>query len=75
MAKTRKQLQEQRNKAVVAQRQAKNRAKALSAKGDDSGWAAVRKAAATTKALGDKMRARVKDHNDRSKADNVIIIT
>ena len=73
MAKTRKQLQEQRNKAVVAQRQAKNRAKALSAKGDDSGWAAVRKAAATTKALGDKMRARVAA-GDKSKADNVITV-
>ena len=74
MAKTRAQLQAQRNKAVVKQRQAKNRAQALSAKGDDSGWAAVRKAAATTKALGDKMRARVKDHNDKSKADNVITV-
>ncbi len=73
MAKTRKQLQEQRNKAVVKQRQAKNRAQALSAKGDDSGWAAVRKAAATTKALGDKMRARVAA-GDKSKADNVITV-
>ena len=34
---TRKQLQEKRNKAVVAQRQAKVRAQAKSAKGDDSG--------------------------------------
>jgi len=68
---TRKQLQEKRNKAVVAQRQAKNRAVALSAKNDDSGWAAVRKAAATTKALGDKMRKAVKA-KDTSKADYAI---
>jgi len=74
MAKTRAQLQAQRNKAVVKQRQAKNKAQALSARGDDSGWAAVRAAAATTKSLGDKMRIRVAG-GDRTKADFAILVS
>ena len=65
MAKTRKQLQEQRNKAGVAQRQAKN--------ASGIGSPAHRKAIATTKSLGAKMKARVKA-NDKSKADFVITV-
>jgi len=65
MAKTRKQLQEQRNKAVVKQRQAKLKS--------GIGSPAHRKAIATTKSLGAKMRARVAA-NDKSKAAFVITV-
>jgi hypothetical protein len=74
MAKNRGQLQAQRNKAVVKQRQAKVRAQAKSAKGDDSGWAAVRAAAATTKALGTRMKA-LSDGGDKTKASHAILVS
>ena len=67
MAKTRKQLQEQRNKAVVAQRQAKLK----SGIGSKEHKAAIKQ----TKSLGDKMRARVKDHGDTSKASHAILVS
>jgi hypothetical protein len=65
MAKTRAQLQAQRNKAVVAQRQAKLKS--------GIGSPAHLKAIATTKSLGTKMRARVAA-NDKSKAAFVITV-
>jgi len=67
MAKNRAQLQAQRNKAVVAQRQAKLK----SGIGSKEHKAAIKQ----TKALGDKMRARVKDHGDTSKASHAILIS
>ena len=74
MAKNRAQLQEQRNKAVVKMRQAKNRAAAKSAKGDDSGWAAVRAAGDVVKSLGDAMRTRVSVHGDTTGASHAITV-
>jgi hypothetical protein len=65
MAKNRAQLQAQRNKAVVAQRQAKLKS--------GIGSPAHLKAIATTKSLGTKMRARVAA-NDKSKAAFVITV-
>ena len=66
MAKNRAQLQAQRNKAVVAQRQAKLKS--------GIGSPAHRKAIATTKALGKKMKAR-SDAGDKSKASHAILIS